>query len=98
MTKLETCPHCHQPMRGQRLGVYLSPRRCDVFDIIKAAGEGGASTTLIANRLGMKTGTVRATVLQINEILEATEWTIFNFPGGGSRANAYELVRRSDGR
>jgi DNA-binding CsgD family transcriptional regulator len=94
MTKLATCPYCHQPIRGVRLGIYMSPRRAEIFDIIKAAGEGGVSTAVLAERLALSRYTVRSHIEQINGLLAETDWRISNFPGGGSRDNAYEVVRR----
>jgi DNA-binding CsgD family transcriptional regulator len=95
--KPETCPHCHQPMRGTRLGVYLSPRRAEIFDMIRAAGDGGISCDGLAERLRVSHHTVRSHVLQINDLLAETDWKITRFPGGNSPDNAYELVRREPG-
>jgi hypothetical protein len=94
MTKLATCPYCHQPVRGLRLGIYLSPRRAQVFDAVKAAGEGGISCSDLAEQFKLTRSGVRAHIEQINNLLEETHWKISNFPGGGSKSNAYELVRR----
>jgi DNA-binding CsgD family transcriptional regulator len=94
MTKLATCPHCHQPIRGLRLGVYMSPRRAEIFDLIRSAGEAGISCASVAERLGITHNTVRSHVMQINDMLEETGYRISKFPGGNSPDNAYELVKR----
>jgi DNA-binding CsgD family transcriptional regulator len=81
-------------MRAMRLGIYLSPRRAEILDLIKAAGEGGISCDGLGERLGIARNTVTSHINQINIVLEETDWKIMRFPGGNSPDNAYELVKR----
>jgi hypothetical protein len=51
------CPHCHQHIAVERLGVRLSPLKARLFDRIKAAGEIGISARELVDDLyrGSKT-------------------------------------------
>lgn len=48
----------------------------------------------LAERLRLSHHTVRSHIMQINELLEETDWKIIRFPGGNSPDSAYELVKR----
>jgi DNA-binding winged helix-turn-helix (wHTH) protein len=37
------CPRCHQPIRQERFGVYLPPRKARIIDVLEEAGEAGVS-------------------------------------------------------
>jgi hypothetical protein len=73
------CPHCHQHIRVERLGVRLSPLKARLLDRIKAAGEVGISARELTDDLyaGNKTrNCVSQHIKQINDLLEETDWVI----------------------
>jgi hypothetical protein len=74
------CPHCHQPILDERLGVRLTPLKAAIVDKIKAAGDVGISSIELMHDLWPQDAvvleTVRAHVWQINSVLEETDWRI----------------------
>jgi hypothetical protein len=75
------CPHCHQPIQDERLGVRLTPLKCALIDRIKASGDIGiASTELVADlyrdRGPVQPAVIKAHVFQINDLLCATSYRI----------------------
>jgi DNA-binding NarL/FixJ family response regulator len=82
------CPTCHQPVRNARMGVFLSPRRAEVVDAIRQAGEHGIELCGLADQLGITRWTVKSHVYQINEMLAETDWRIRSDRCG------YRLVRQ----
>jgi hypothetical protein len=75
------CPHCHQPIAHERLGVVLTPLKAAIVDAIKRAGELGISSEslmrdLYLDRKPASKFTIKAHVWQINELLAATDWVI----------------------
>jgi len=40
---MRSCPTCHQPMRYERVGLFLGPSRTLLFDILVRAGEEGVT-------------------------------------------------------
>jgi hypothetical protein len=75
------CPHCHQPIAHERLGVALTPLKAAIVDRIKWAGDLGRSSEslmreLYSDRKPVSTTTLKAHVWQINELLAGTDWVI----------------------
>lgn len=78
---MAVCPHCHQPIAHERLGVSLTPLKARILDRIKRAGDLGISSEAVVHdlyfdRKPVSTLTVKAHVWQINSELEATDWVI----------------------
>jgi hypothetical protein len=76
-----TCPTCHQHIHHTRLGVQLTPLKCEIFDAIKRAGELGVSSEelrqdLYADRRPVREVTIKAHIWQLNDALEDTGWRI----------------------
>jgi hypothetical protein len=75
------CPHCHQTIGAERLGVRLTPLKAEIVDKIKAAGDIGVSSIemvhdLYRDRHLVNPTTIKAHVCQINDLLAATNWRI----------------------
>jgi hypothetical protein len=75
------CPHCHQHIATEWLGVRLPPLKVAILDKIKAAGELGiASEEIIADlysdRRAVSVTTVKAHIFQINDQLFSSDWHI----------------------
>jgi hypothetical protein len=75
------CPHCHQPIAHERLGVVLTPLKAAIVDRIKWAGDLGRSSEslmreLYLDRRPVSAATLKAHVWQINELLAGTDWVI----------------------
>jgi hypothetical protein len=79
MTNLHTnCPRCKQPLPyGLREGVYLPPRKTEIFDIIKA--NPGITIEDIIPQLSapkINANAVRVHIFQINEYMASTDLSI----------------------
>lgn len=89
------CPHCRQPLINTRLGVRLSPIKARIFDAVRRAGDAGVTRAalerLIYDRL-VSDKNIKAHVLQINEMLTHTDWSIRSDFAG--RHRSYHLVRQ----
>jgi hypothetical protein len=75
------CPHCKQPMSVDRLGVRLPPIKAAILDVIRGAGDAGATTpsivaTVYRDRPAPKYTSIKSHVFQINEVLEETDFII----------------------
>jgi hypothetical protein len=75
------CPHCHQPIAHERLGVVLTPLKAAIVDRIKWAGDLGRSSEgllreLYDDRKPVGRSTLKAHVRQINELLAGTDYCI----------------------
>jgi len=75
------CPHCHQNIAIERLGVPMPPLKATIFDRIKSAGDLGITSMeiifdLYHERRAVQPTTIKAHVNQINELLVATDWHI----------------------
>lgn len=90
-----TCPHCGQPLREQRGGVFMTPLKVALFDAIAAGGDLGTNVAELGrldiwrDRKPVKRDTIKAHVWQINEALALTPWRIVYFD------KAYVLVRKA---
>lgn len=84
---LKRCPHCRQTMRENRFGVFFSPQRIMLLDIVR--GSKGISQWELSHRMGISLNCVRSHVFQINEILASTDWRL---TGGGG--HGYRLERK----
>jgi hypothetical protein len=78
---MTVCPHCHQQIAHERLGVRLTPLKAAIVDAIKRAGDLGVSSDALVfdlyfDRRPISTRTVKAHVFQINDALEATDYCI----------------------
>lgn len=75
------CPHCHQTIAHERLGVVLTPLKAAIVDRIKRAGDIGVSSEglvqdLYWDRKPIGKITIKSHVWQINEQLASTDWVI----------------------
>jgi hypothetical protein len=78
---MTVCPHCHQQIAHERLGVRLTPLKAAIVDRIKWSGDLGRSSEslvreLYFDRKPVSMTTLKAHVFQINELLAATDWVI----------------------
>jgi hypothetical protein len=78
---MAVCPHCHQTIAHERLGVVLTPLKAAIVDAIKRAGDLGKSSEslmreLYFDRRPVSMTTLKAHIWQINDLLEATDWVI----------------------
>jgi hypothetical protein len=78
---MTVCPHCHQQIAHERLGVRLTPLKAAIVDRIKRAGDLGISSEglvhdLYFDRKPVSMTTLKAHVFQINDLLEQTDWVI----------------------
>jgi 2-polyprenyl-6-methoxyphenol hydroxylase-like FAD-dependent oxidoreductase len=76
---MAVCPHCHQHIGMERLGVPMSPLKARLFDRIKAAGVVGISARELTDDLYRDTKTrncVSQHIKQLNDLLEETDWVI----------------------
>ena len=78
-----SCPHCGQPLRQERVGIFLPPVKCLIFDLIKAAGDVWLNSEELAHTLAydsparsVSRNTIKAHVSQINDILAETDYRI----------------------
>ena len=77
MTTVEICPACKQPMRHQRCGVFLSPLKTSMFDLVQRAGEAGISKDELMQELYRDgpmpgSGAIKVHLCQINKVLAGT--------------------------
>jgi hypothetical protein len=74
------CPHCHQPIQDERLGVRLTPLKAAIVDKIKASGDIGISSSELLHALwqhdAVAVETVKSHIWQVNSVLEETDWRI----------------------
>jgi hypothetical protein len=76
-----------------RFGVHLPPLKVALFDVVKAAGDIGVSTTELIATLNEHLGrrlaaqTIKAHVFQINELLAGTDYQIRSERRGGEHPN-----------
>src|SRR5262245_13180419 len=95
------CEACGQPLRHERLGVWLTPLKAEIFDKIKAAGAEGISTEAILaseiyrDRKHVSRKTLHAHVFQMNELLLDGDWEITSTRG---RDPVWMIVKRRMGR
>jgi hypothetical protein len=88
------CPLCHQTIGTLRFGVRLPQLKAAIVDRIKAAGDLGISTAELINsdlyrdRRVIWPTTIKAHVLQINDLLSNSGWHI------ASDRRHWLLVRR----
>ncbi len=93
-----TCPHCGQRMLT-RLGVQLSPRQADLFDLIEnATPRGGEPIDVLGwvwagteRTVLQRAYLIKATIYGINERLAGTDYRIV---GDGHRPVTYKLIKR----
>jgi hypothetical protein len=76
------CPHCHQPIATERLGVRWPPLKARIVDAIRAAGDVGVSSRELHHEVYRDAArarsvlSIKAHIWQINLELEATDWHI----------------------
>jgi DNA-binding winged helix-turn-helix (wHTH) protein len=78
---MTVCPHCHQQIAHERLGVRLTPLKAAIVDAMKRAGDVGISSeelmrNLYWDRTPVSVRTIKAHIFQINDALEQTDWVI----------------------
>jgi hypothetical protein len=82
MTRPRVCPYCRQSIKHERYGVPLPPLKAGILDAIKCAGDIGVTSAEIVDgplyreRRRASHDTVKAHIWQINELLEATAFSI----------------------
>jgi hypothetical protein len=75
------CPHCHQPIAHERLGVVLTPFKAAILDRIKRAGDLGISSEglvyeLYFDRKPVSKVMIKSHLWELNELLAGTDWVI----------------------
>ena len=84
------CPKCGQRVL-LRYGVHLSPRRADIFDVIRRATKhGGIRSDTLEGMFGK--GTVKVHVSDINKLLTSVGYAIICSRTGCARG-FYRLVK-----
>lgn len=82
LTAIRVCEACGQPLRTQRGGIFMSPLKAAIWDLIAASGDVGASVGDIMRlpvwhrRKPVKPVTIRMHVLQLNDALADTAFRI----------------------
>jgi hypothetical protein len=109
----ERCPHCHQVLHHERLGVRLTPLKARILDMIKAAGDLGIAREELMHALARERGvaiskyTLKAHIWQINDLLEETNFVIAYEPRDSEPRASYgrwahirprQVSERQDGR
>jgi hypothetical protein len=97
---MKICECCGQEIRKvKRLGVFLTPIKSLIFDIVKSSGKYGIwrdslfDRTQHLRRNGAKHHTVRSHVAQINDLIEDTGYIIVATRG---KYPVYRLIKRSE--
>lgn len=86
------CPSCGQPAPNLRLGIRLTALKADIFDAIKSRGSHQIKASEIASQIGYeRPNVVKQHVLQINDMLEETDWRIESLRG---KDGGFRLVKR----
>jgi hypothetical protein len=91
------CPHCKQPLSEVRAGIRMPPLKAKIFDVIKAAGaEGITSSGVISSvyyaRKKPAIAAVKSHVWQMNDALEETNFVII------SQAGHWQLATKPRGK
>jgi len=86
------CPTCGTPMAGLRFGVYLTPRRMELFDFILK--NPGLQRATICERLEISGNTPSAHRVQINDLFAATDIRITGGKGNGYRIEGLPSKRK----
>ncbi len=79
---MSTCPHCHQSIGTERLGVGLTPLKAGIIDQIQAAGAVGISSAeiiasdLYRDRRPVDPATIKSHVNQVNDLLVGGDFRI----------------------
>jgi DNA-binding winged helix-turn-helix (wHTH) protein len=78
---MATCPRCHQPIKHERCGVYLPPRKAAIIDALKDAGDEGISLDkfiAVVWKAGKRRtpNTVYSHISQLNSLLVNTSYAI----------------------
>jgi biotin operon repressor len=83
------CPHCGRPVMATRLGVTLTPRQAQLFDIVYGAGDTRITTEALMRRLGMSKTNVHVTKKAVNDkLLDAGAGYVID----GEYGEGYRLV------
>jgi DNA-binding winged helix-turn-helix (wHTH) protein len=71
---MATCPRCHQPIRHERFGIYLPPRKARIMDVIAAAGDIGIGVEeliyAVWGDVPRTPQTLKSHICQLNDALE----------------------------
>ena len=86
------CPTCGTPMAGLRFGVYLTPRRMELFDFI--LNNPGLSLAVIEERMKISRNTIAVHRAQINDLFAATDIRITGGKGNGYRIEGLPSKRK----
>jgi hypothetical protein len=79
----------------RRLGVLLSPRQADVFDVIARQSKyGGIRTDVLAGMFRGGEGCLKVHISNINKKLEATPWRIGCDRDGCKGKGFYRIKKR----
>jgi DNA-binding response OmpR family regulator len=87
------CPRCHQPIRDERCGVYLPPRKSRIMDVLIAAGDIGISTPDLINAVWAdeprSPNTLKSHITQLNDLLAGTDFHVRSDRAGRQPAMYY---------
>jgi DNA-binding winged helix-turn-helix (wHTH) protein len=73
------CPRCHQPIRDERCGVYLPPRKSRIIGVLEEAGEDGISIDKFIAAVWdepRSQNTVKSHITQLNRLLASTDYEV----------------------
>lgn len=76
MKPANNCPHCHRPMPYVRLGIILTARQAQAFDIIVAAKDSRITIAALAERMGINEKCAKQHVYYVNIKLEETDYCL----------------------
>ena len=89
------CPACGQRVLI-RLGVKLSPRQADIFDVISNTGERGLAQEVLADILSPgkpRRGAMRLAAVHVHTINSILEETDFAIRKAGGKFGRYRLAK-----
>jgi hypothetical protein len=89
------CPQCGQRMLT-RVGMQLSPRQADIFDLITNSGDRGLEQEVLADVLSPgkpRYGAMRLVAVHVNNINPILEETNFAVRKHGGKFGRYRLAK-----
>jgi DNA-binding winged helix-turn-helix (wHTH) protein len=94
------CPRCHQPIRHERCGIYLPPRKARIIDVLAIAGDAGVGMNDLIYAVwddydARSPQTVKSHISQLNDFLTETDYWI-RAERGGRQPATYFLMRKKE--
>jgi len=89
MSNQERCPHCNQPLKFRREGVFLTPKKAEIYDKIRHGSM--QTSTKLAKHFGVTQVCIRAHIYQINDMFADADAGIRII---GGYYSGYKIVRK----